>query len=97
MLKLFSLLVVAGIATVSGVDSVRACGGCTAGAVAANPAPAGTAAAPRAPTATAQNGRQSTRRYSSMPGAYTAPMMRSYRSNGSRGPSWSASRKVLGY
>ncbi|HEV7225529.1 MAG TPA: hypothetical protein VGN42_22680 [Pirellulales bacterium] len=93
MSKLFSLLVVAGVTTAAGIDSVRACG---CGGAAAAPAPAA-AAVPRAPTTTAQNGRQSTRRYSSMPSTYAAPMMRSYRSNGSRGPSWSASRKILGY
>ena len=94
MLKLFSLLVVAGVTTVAGVDSVRACG---CGGAAA-PAAAATASAARAPTATAQNGRQSTRRYSVAPAtAYRAPAMMRRGSRSSSGPSWSATRKVLGY
>ena len=93
MFKLFSTLAVAGVLALAGIDSVQACGGCGSAA----PAPA-TAKAPRAPTATAQNGRQSIRRYSVAPGAtsYRAPSMM-YGRRASSGPSWSASRKVLGY
>jgi hypothetical protein len=95
MLKLFSMLVVAGITTLAGVDPVRACG-CGQGAAA--PAAATAAAnSPRAPSATAQSGRQSTRRYSMAPTTdYRAPVMMR-RGRSSNGPSWSATRKVLGY
>ena len=97
MLKLFSLLVVTGATTVAGLDSVQACG-CGAGGAAAVPAAAATASAPRSPATVAQNGRQSSRRYSAVPGGDNrapAMMMRGGRSSG--GSSWSASRKVLGY
>jgi len=93
MFKLFCTLVVAGAATLAGMDSVQACEGC------GSPAPAPTSAkAPRAETEMAQNGRKSTRRYSVAPGAttYRAPaMMYGRRSSGGSG--WSASRKVLGF
>lgn len=94
MLKLFSLFVLAGVTTVAGVDSVRACGCADGGAAAPAAATASTA---RAPSKTAQNGRQSTRRYSLAPATNDrAPaMMRGSRS--SNGSSWSATRKVLGY
>jgi hypothetical protein len=91
MLKLFSMLVVAGVTTVAGFDSVRAADGCAPSV----PATARVSAA-QAP-ATAARPTQTSRRYSSMPSSYAAPAMRSYRSSGSRGPSWSASRKILGY
>lgn len=93
MFKLLSTLIVAGALALAANDSAQAYGGCGSAA----PAPA-TAQAPRAPTATAQNGRQSIRRYSATPGAttYRAPSMM-YGRRASSGPSWSASRKVLGF
>lgn len=92
MFKLFSMVVVAGATTLAGIDAVQACGGCGSSA----PAPA-TAKAPSAAATTAQNGRQSYRRYSAAPGGstYRAPSMM-YGRRSSRGPGWSASRKVLG-
>ncbi|HJT35705.1 MAG TPA: hypothetical protein VJ783_26995 [Pirellulales bacterium] len=94
MFKLLSMFLVAGATTVAGVNSAMACG-CGSDQAAA-PAPAQTARASRAPTAVTQNGRQSIRRYSVSPGpAYRAPSMRRGRSYS--GPSWTATRKILGY
>ncbi|HVA49647.1 MAG TPA: hypothetical protein VNH11_24995 [Pirellulales bacterium] len=98
MLKTFSMLVVVAAMTLTGASSARAAsGGCPMGTTAA-PAPAtARAPAPRAPAAAARPRTQTIRRYSAAPGAYRAPSMRSYRSNGSSGPSYSATRKILGY
>jgi hypothetical protein len=96
MFKMLSIFVVAGAVTVAGGSSAQAAGGCAMAP--AVPAPA-TARAPatRAP-ATAQGlGTQTIRRYSAAPDTYRAPAMRSYRSNRSSGPSYSATRKILGY
>lgn len=94
MFKLFSMLLVAGATTVTGVNSALACG--CASDQASAPAPSATARAPRTPNAVAQNGRQSIRRYSMSPApAYRAPAMRRGRSYS--GPSWTATRKILGY
>ena len=83
MFKFFSMLVVAGALVVAGDRS----------AIAANTK----APAARAPATAARPGTQTIRRYSAAPGTYRAPAMRSYRSNSSSGPSWTATRKILGY
>jgi hypothetical protein len=100
MFKLFSIFVVAGAIVVAGAESARAASGgcCAMDATATAPAPA-TARSPaaRAPVTAARPGTQTIRRYSASPGTYRAPAMRSYRSNGSSGPSWTATRKILGH
>lgn len=94
MLKVFSMLLAAGLTVIVGSDSALAAGGCApSAAVRTREAPT--------PATAARSGLQSTRRYSVAPGAYQAPAMRnfgsSYRSSyRAGGPSWSASRKVLG-
>lgn len=95
MFKMLSMFVVAGAVTVAGGTSAQAAGCAMAPSA---PAPA-TARAPaaRAPATADRPGTQTIRRYSSAPGSYRAPAMRSYRSNGSSGPSWTATRKILGY
>lgn len=99
MFKLFSTFLIAGATTVAGVNTALACG--CASEQAPAPAYAAAARAPRAPNALAQNGRQSIRRYSTSPApsyrapAYRAPAMR--RGRPYDGPSWTATRKVLGY
>ncbi|HET6879451.1 MAG TPA: hypothetical protein VFI31_04830 [Pirellulales bacterium] len=96
MFKMLSLFVVTGALTVAGSTSAQA-GGCCATAPTA-PAPAtAQAPAPRAPATAARPGAQTIRRYSAAPGTYRAPATRSYRSNRSSGPSWTATRKILGY
>lgn len=92
MLKMFSMLVVAGGLTVAGVNTASAAqSGCVPAAPTTAQAPAA-----RAPVATARPGTQTIRRYSASPGYYRAPM--SYRSSrSSSGPSYSATRKILGY
>lgn len=94
MFKLFSLFVVAGTLTVAGGNSAQAASECPM-----QPAAPATARAPaaRAPATAARPGTQTIRRYSASPGTYRAPAMRSYRSNSSSGPSWTATRKILGY
>lgn len=95
MFKLFSTFLIAGATTVAGGNSAGACG------CASDQAPTAMARAPRSPNAVAQNGRQSIRRYSTSPApsyrapAYRAPAMR--RGRPYDGPSWTATRKVLGY
>lgn len=90
MLKVLSMLVVGGAAAVIGVDSAHAGCGCSSPA-----APQASAAA--APATAARPSVQSVRRYSVAPGAYQAPAMRRYGAYRSAGPSWSATRKVLGH
>lgn len=98
MFKMFSMLVVAGAITFTGASSARAATngcGCAMDATAVAPAPV-TAQAPAAPApaTSARPGTQTIRRYSAAPNTYRAPAMRSYRSNS---PSWTATRKILGY
>ncbi|HUY91569.1 MAG TPA: hypothetical protein VMV10_22705 [Pirellulales bacterium] len=90
MLKVFSMLLVGGATAVVGVDSAQAGCGCSSSATARAPVAA-------VPATAARPGVQSIRRYSAAPGAYQAPAMRRYGSYRSRGPSWSATRKVLGH
>jgi hypothetical protein len=92
MLKTFAMLVVAGGLMIAGNDSAGAAtGGCeTAPATARAPAAS-------APATAGRTGTQTIRRYSASPGTYRGPAMRSYRSSGSSGPSYSATRKILGY
>lgn len=96
MLKLLSMFVVAGALTVAGGSSANAACGCTMGSAAPAQA-AARATAAQAPATATRPGTQTIRRYSAAPGTYRAPAMRSYRSNGSSGPSWTATRKILGY
>jgi hypothetical protein len=94
LLKTFAMFVVAGGLMIAGENSARAAtGGCEM-----SPAPA-TARAPatEAPATAGRAGTQAIRRYSAAPGTYRAPAMRSYRSGASSGPSYSATRKILGY
>ncbi|HVX14232.1 MAG TPA: hypothetical protein VHC22_23800 [Pirellulales bacterium] len=94
MLSTFSRLLLAGGLLFVGDTTVRAAAaGCEVA-----PAPA-TAQVPtaRAPAAASRTGTQTIRRYSASPGTYRAPAMRSDRANGSSGPSYSATRKILGY
>lgn len=95
MFKMLSMLVIAGAVTVAGGTSLQAAG-CAMAPSATAPATARVPAA-RAPATAARPGTQSIRRYSTSPGTYRAPAMRSYRSNRSSGPSWTATRKILGY
>jgi len=90
MLKVFSMLLAGGATAVLGVDSAHAGCGCAPSAAAQAPAAS-------APATAARPGVQSIRRYSAAPGAYQAPAMRRSGSYRSRGPSWSATRKVLGH
>ena len=99
MFKTFSILVVAGLLIFAGGSLAQAATsdcGCPTQAAPAAPATA-SAPAPRAPASTARPGTQTIRRYSTAPNTYRAPAMRSYRSNSSSGPSWTATRKILGY
>lgn len=95
MFKMLSVLVVAGALSVAVGSSAQA-SGCAMAPSAPAPATARVPAA-RAPATAVRPGTQSIRRYSASPGTYRAPVMRSYRSNSSSGPSWTATRKVLGY
>lgn len=97
MLKLFSILFVAGATMLAGLNSARAAtGGCAPAAPATARAPAARAPAASVPATAVRPGTQTIRRYSAAPGAYRAPM--SYRLNrSSSGPSYSATRKILGY
>lgn len=96
MFKMFSMFVVAGAVTVAGGTSAQAAGSCAMTPSAPAPATARAPAA-RAPATAARPGTQTVRRYSATPGTYRAPAVRSYRSNNSNGPSWTATRKILGY
>lgn len=97
MRKMLSMFVVAGALTVAGGSSAKAAGGCSRGSAAPAPATARAPAA-RTPATAATPGTRTIRRYSAAPGTYRgAPAMRSYRSNGSSGTSWTATRKILGY
>lgn len=96
MFKMLSMFVVAGALTVAGGTAAQAATGCAMAPAASAPATARAPAA-RAPATVARPGTQTIRRYSTSPGTYRAPAMRSYRSNRSNGPSYSATRKILGY
>lgn len=96
MFKMLSMFVVAGALTVAGGSSAQAATGCATAPAALAPATARAPAA-RAPATAARPETQTIRRYSAAPGTYRAPAMRSYRSNPSSGPSYSATRKILGY